>query len=321
MNYFLLLILFFVILIFYIQIARLLDIVDHPNSRSSHNNTTIRGGGIIFPIGALIWFFLSKFQFPLFFTGLSIISIISFWDDIKQLSSKTRLVFQFVAILLLFFELGFQHLSWLNWILALIITLGIINAFNFMDGINGITGGYSLSVLIGLIIVNTYQEKFIDEGFLFIVSVAILVFCFFNFRKKAVCFAGDVGSISIAFIIIFLLAKLIIQTNNLIYLFFLSVYGIDSILTIIYRLWKMENIFEAHRKHLYQLLANELKIPHLMVASIYAFVQLIISVLIVILIKTNESITSWVVGLITVFILLSIFIFLRFKINTIHTKL
>jgi len=87
-------------------------------------------------------------------------------------------------------------------LVALIVCVGIINAYNFMDGINGITGGYSLSVLLPLIYLNT-TDNFISQDYLYVVGMSLLVFCFFNFRKKAKCFAGDVGSISIAFILPF----------------------------------------------------------------------------------------------------------------------
>jgi len=300
----------------YIQIAKYLHIIDQPNTRSSHSRITIRGGGIIFPISALIWFFLSGFQYPMFFSGLIIISTISFWDDISQLSSRLRLVFQFVAISFLFFDLGYYQYSWWIWSIVFIAAIGIINAFNFMDGINGLTGAYSLSVLLGLWMINTYQYQFVDNDLMYSISISIVVFLLFNFRSKAICFAGDVGAISIAFILIFLIAKLIILSSNPLYLLLLSLYGIDSLSTILYRLWNRENIFEAHRKHLYQLLANELHFPHIIVASIYALFQLLISLLIYFAI-TNDSSTFvlWGIGLITPLILAVIYSAVRLKIS------
>ena len=146
-----------------------------------------------------------------------------------------------------------------------------------MDGINGITGGYSLVILVVLAYINKGVIHFIEEGFIYTVLCSVLVFCFFNFRKKARCFAGDVGSVSIAFIILFLIGKLIIQTEDFSWIILLSVYGVDSVLTIIHRLILHEDIGLPHRKHLYQLMANELEIPHVVVSVIYMALQLFIA--------------------------------------------
>lgn len=105
---------------------------------------------------------------------------------------------------------------------------------------------------------------------------AVLVFSFFNFRKQARCFAGDVGSVSIAFVILFLIGSLIIKTENFSWLVLLAVYGVDSVLTIIHRLMLHENIGLPHRKHLYQIMANELRIPHVTVSLVYMIAQFVI---------------------------------------------
>ena len=147
-----------------------------------------------------------------------------------------------------------------------------------MDGINGITGGYSLVILAALAYINKEVITFVEADFIYTVICSVLVFCFFNFRKKAKCFAGDVGSVGIAFILLFLIGRLIIGTGDFSWIVLLSVYGVDSVLTIIHRLMLHENIGLPHRKHLYQIMANELKIPHVMVSSIYMVVQAIIVV-------------------------------------------
>ena len=103
---------------------------------------------------------------------------------------------------------------------------------------------------------------------------AVAVFCFFNFLKRSKCFAGDVGSVSIAFIILFVLGKLILETDDLTYIILLAVYGVDSVLTIIHRLLLHENISLPHRKHLYQIMANELRVPHVVVSLVYMIVQI-----------------------------------------------
>lgn len=261
----------------YFRVADRFNIIDKPNLRSSHTSIVLRGGGIIFLFG--VWLYAAFFglQYPWFILGLSLVGLISFVDDIHSLPDSLRLVVQFAAMFLIFFQFGILNLQdWWIVLIALIVCVGIINAYNFMDGINGITGGYSIAVLLPMIYLNS-RLGFIDMPYLYVVGLSLLVFCFFNFRRKAKCFAGDVGSISIAFILLFALGKLILQTGDLSYLVFLAVYGADSILTICHRIQLHENLGEAHRKHAYQLMANELKIPHTAVSALYLCLQLTIS--------------------------------------------
>lgn len=261
----------------YFLIADRFNIIDKPNLRSSHTSIVLRGGGIIFLFGAWLFWAFFDLQYSWFILGLSLIGIVSFIDDIHSLPDSVRLVAQFAAMFLMFYQ--FDILNWHDWwmvLIALIVCVGIINAYNFMDGINGITGGYSISVLLPLMYLNA-SDGFISQDYLCVVGLSLLVFCFFNFRKKAKCFAGDVGSISIAFILLFALGKLIIKTGDLSYLTFLAVYGADAVLTICHRIKLHENLGEAHRKHAYQLMANELKIPHVLVSTIYMVLQLAIS--------------------------------------------
>jgi UDP-N-acetylmuramyl pentapeptide phosphotransferase/UDP-N-acetylglucosamine-1-phosphate transferase len=268
----------FAIQLIYFKIADHFSIIDKPNERSSHKKITLRGGGIIFYFGAILFFLLNDFQYPFFVAGLTLIAAISFADDISPLSSKLRLPIHFTAMALMFYEWGLFSQPWYYIAIGFIFSVGIINAYNFMDGINGITGAYSISVLLALLFVNLKVNHFIDNELIYFSLIAVMVFNYFNFRKKARCFAGDVGSVTIAFLLVFLLGKLIIQTGHFSYIFFLSVYGVDSVLTIIHRIKLKENIFEAHRKHAYQIMANELKIPHLFVSLFYGILQLIISI-------------------------------------------
>ena len=200
-------------------------------------------------------------------------------DDIRSLPDSVRLVAQFVAMVLMFYQLDMMHLDmWWVVVLALIVSVGASNIINFMDGINGITGGYALASLIPLYILNR-TLGFVDESLVMTVILADIVFCIFNFRPKgkAKCFAGDVGSIGIAFILLFLIGGLVMQTGDVTYLIFLMVYGVDGCLTIVHRIMLHENLGEAHRKHAYQLMANELKIGHVKVSMLYMGLQLIIS--------------------------------------------
>lgn len=274
-------ILIFVLLVLlelaYFRIADRFNIIDKPNLRSSHTSIVLRGGGIIFLFG--VWLYAAFFglQYPWFILGLSLVGLISFIDDIHSLPDSLRLVVQFTAMFLMFYQFGILNLNdWWIVLIALVVCVGIINAYNFMDGINGITGGYSIAVLLPLIYLNG-QLAFVAMPYLYVVGLSLLVFCFFNFRKRAKCFAGDVGSISIAFVLLFAIGLLILQTQDFSYILFIAVYGADAILTICHRIQLHENLGEAHRKHAYQLMANELKMPHVLVSSIYMLMQLAIS--------------------------------------------
>ena len=281
MLYLVLLPLFFIGMLLYFKIADHYNIIDHPNERSSHSEVTIRGGGIIYLFAALVAIILHpEFWMPIL--GLFIIGIISFVDDRITLSGKIRILFHLAAVTCLFLFLDiFTILPWWATIMLYVLVIGIINAYNFMDGINGITGAYSIVVLAGLQYVNYEVVNFIQPDLIWLPILASLVFLFFNFRKRAKCFAGDVGSVTAAFWIIFLLLKLILLTQNYAYVLFLAVYGVDTVLTIIHRLKLKQNIFDAHRLHFYQILANEQKWPHLIVSSIYALLQLGIIVAVV----------------------------------------
>ncbi len=261
----------------YFKIAARFNIIDRPNMRSSHTSITLRGGGVVFLFGAWVYAAFFGVTYPWFLTGLTLVGIVSFVDDVHSLPDSARLVVQFAAMFLMFYQFGI--LNWNDWwivCIALIVCVGITNAYNFMDGINGITGAYSLAVMLPLSYLNE-TIGFIEMPFLLVITLSILVFLFFNFRKKAKCFAGDVGSISMAFIVVFVLGLLMLQTRDFSYIVFLAVYGVDAVLTIVHRIMLHENLGEAHRKHAYQLMANELKVSHLRVSAGYMLVQLAVS--------------------------------------------
>ena len=272
----------------YFKIADKCNIIDKPNERSSHSTIVLRGGGIIFMLGLWVWAAFTStgllstglgFGYPWFLAAVTLIAGVSFVDDIRSLPDSVRLVAQFVAMGLMFYQLDMLH--WEMWwvvILALIVSVGATNIINFMDGINGITGGYALASLIPIYILNK-EMGFVEESLVVTVILADVVFCLFNFRPKgkAKCFAGDVGSIGIAFILLFMIGQLIMRTGDVTYLVFLLVYGVDGCLTIIHRIMLHENLGEAHRKHAYQLMANELKIGHVKVSLLYMGLQLMVS--------------------------------------------
>ncbi len=271
----------FLLLVCYLKIARFFNITDKPNLRSSHKEVTIRGAGVIFPVSVLLYGLISGLEFPLFCLGLLLIASISFLDDIYTLPNKIRILIQVLSVSLMLIEVDLmQSPLWLI-LAAYVVIIGTINAWNFMDGINGITGGYGLVIILSLYFVNEFVFRFIDSGWLIAPAAALLAFNFFNFRAKAKCFAGDVGSVSIAFIIVFFLLQLITKSSDIKYLIFMLLYGLDTITTILFRLIRKENIFMAHRSHFYQFLTNTKGWPHLYVSALYIFIQFFINLFVI----------------------------------------
>ncbi len=264
----------------YFKIADKFNIIDKPNQRSSHSTITLRGGGIIFYIAILIFFIQSGFSYPWFMLGLTLMATISFLDDILEISTRLRLATHFTSVLLMAFQMGIFSPPWYYIIVTFVIVVGVINAYNFMDGINGITALYSL-VVCGLLYYVNQTVQFIAQDFLIYTLMGILVFAFFNFRNKAKCFAGDVGSVGIAYILLFALGTLIFKTGDFIYILFLAVYGVDAIWSIVRRLYLGENIMEGHRTHLYQYLANEAGYNRLLISGMYGALQLILGIAVI----------------------------------------
>ena len=276
----------------YFKIADKCNIIDKPNERSSHTRVVLRGGGIIFTIGLWIWSIWSGSQYPWMLAGVTLAAGVSFIDDIHSLPDSLRLVVQFASVFLVFYEIGLLHWD-MWWIvpIALIAAVGGTNIFNFMDGVNGITGGYSLAMLIPLILLNQ-RYGFMDETMQVVVILSVLVFCLFNFRTKAKCFAGDVGSIGMAMILVFCLGRLMIATGDITWIVLFLIYGVDGCLTICHRIMLHENLGQAHRKHAYQLMANELHIPHVVVSTIYMVLQLTVS-LVAIYVIPDTLVAHW----------------------------
>jgi len=274
----------------YFRIAMRYSIIDRPNDRSSHVNHAIRGGGVIFIVSVLIWFCTHEFLWPWFVVGAFAIAVISFLDDVISLNPLGRFLVQLIAVLLLFIQM------WpLNWpvyllVMAVVVCVGALNAFNFMDGINGITGVYALVSLVSFAYIQTSYVSFTDISLIVVVSIAVLIFLFFNFRKNARCFAGDVGSVTIAFVLIFLLIQLIYVTHNFLWPLLFLVYGTDSIVTIIFRLRRKENFFKPHRTHLFQYLSNELKWSHLVVSLLYGAIQAVFNVVLFVSLPQQQNI-------------------------------
>ena len=290
----------------YFRIADKCNIIDKPNERSSHTTIVLRGGGIIFTLSMIAWAVLMVVQgydvmpYLPFLVGLIIIATVSFWDDVHSLPDSLRMVVQIISILLMFWSMGLYTAadSWL-WtavivVVALFFCVGATNFINFMDGINGITAAYSFAMLLPILLMNR-GLGFIEESYLIVAILGVIVFSIFNFRPKgkAKCFAGDVGSIGIAFIILFALGRLMLASKDVTYIVFFLVYGIDGSLTIFHRIMLHENLGQAHRKHAYQLMANELGMSHVVVSLLYMVLQLAVSLGLIYLCP-NTVLAHWI---------------------------
>ena len=294
MTYIIIAVLLVVAELAYFKIADKCNIIDKPNERSSHSTIVLRGGGVIFAISMIVWlilqmvhgeWFMVKDYLP-FVIGLVLICGISFWDDVKSLPDSLRMSVQIIATLLMFWSVGLYTAIGPWWLMALVAVValffcvGATNFINFMDGINGITAAYSLAMLIPIALINSSRvQEFIEPSYLAVAIIGVLVFSIFNFRPKgkAKCFAGDVGSIGIAFILLFALGRLMLATQDVTYIVFFLIYGVDGTLTICHRIMLHENLGQAHRKHAFQLMANELKMSHVTVSLLYMGMQLAVS--------------------------------------------
>ena len=259
--------------IVYLKIANKFNIIDKPNERSSHSKITIRGGGILFPLSIIIFFFLNGFQYPYFTLAVFLIAIISFLDDIYTLPSKIRFPIQFLAMVLVLVEVGLSVTLWYVYFPILIVGLAVINFFNFMDGINGITGFNGLACLLGVFLINQ-NELLINPDLLLFLVLSILVFGYYNFRKKALFFAGDIGSITLGLTIVFFTTLLYDKLQAPLVWLLVMCFGSDGTLTLLYRkIYTNESVFDPHRHHIYQKLVHQKKWSHLKVSFIYGLLQ------------------------------------------------
>ena len=333
-TYSIIFVILLVLELIYFKVADKYNIIDKPNERSSHSTIVLRGGGIIFGISMLVWAGLMALQdgWPIvqsylpFLCGLVLITGVSFIDDIHSLPDSLRMVVQIASILLMFWPMGVYGLDLSWWLVSLIVLIalffcvGATNFINFMDGINGITAAYSFAMLLPILLLNK-SMNFIEESYLIVAILGIIVFSIFNFRPKgkAKCFAGDVGSIGIAFIILFALGKLMLATQDVTYIVFFLVYGIDGSLTIFHRIMLHENLGLAHRKHAYQLMANELKMSHVTVSLIYMGTQLAISLGFIYLIP-NTIVAHWIYLVTAGFIMAVGYVMFKMKYYHLHEE-
>ncbi|MEB2777537.1 glycosyltransferase family 4 protein [Algoriphagus sp. D3-2-R+10] len=274
LSYFIVFLSLLLLALIYHRLALKFNIVDKPNHRSSHIHTTVRGGGILFPFAVVFWWMAFDFQHTWMIIGIVWVSAVSLLDDIYTISRKIRFAIQFLALTMAFHDLEvFSQINWVALPVLYFISLAIINGINFMDGINGVTGLYGLVFLGSMLAVNTYSQIF-DQFLIRYEILAICVFLIFNLRKKALMFAGDIGSISLAYLMIYLLVQWYLNSDSWTVILFLLIYGLDTAITIFDRMRKGLKISEPHRSHLYQILANQGGYHHVNIALSYAVLQL-----------------------------------------------
>jgi UDP-GlcNAc:undecaprenyl-phosphate/decaprenyl-phosphate GlcNAc-1-phosphate transferase len=310
--------------LFYYFAARHFKILDYPNRRSSHQQPTIIGGGILFPAAVLLWFVFYDQHHIWVIAGLLFISAISFADDIAGVKAPVRVFVHFVSVGLLLASSGVYGMQWYWVIVAWLLIVGYVNAGNFMDGINGMTAFYHLVTIAGFLFLSHAGEllpasalpdsswnlsALLSGRLLGMLFISMLVFAFFNARKHALVFAGDVGSISISFVVAWLLMELMLETASFYWILFIATYAIDTIYTIVVRLRKRRNPLEAHRQHLHHLLVDRRKHPHLIVSLTYALVQLLVNALTIWLIFTGSMCFS--IFLFFVMVLVGIYAYVR----------
>ena len=269
-------------ILLYVMIARKFQLTDVPSLRSSHRDVTITGAGFIFPIAFFLpLVFTGEFvHYRSTLTGLLLISLVSFADDLKSVHPIIRVTVQVIAVSLLLWQTGglFKMKPW-QILPGFILVVGIINSYNFMDGINGKNAIYSIAMIGVLWILKGSGIFFLPVLPVFYsLMSALLAFSLFNVRKKAVCFSGDVGSISIAYMVSLMIIQVMIATDSAVWILLFGVYGLDSVGTIVLRLIRREKVWLPHRTHFYQFLVNEKNYPHVLVSFIYAISQFILSI-------------------------------------------
>ncbi len=269
-------------------------IIDTPNDRSSHTKPIPRSGGIAivltFFIGLVaLWvldgipsYVLGQGYFWAFLIAALLIAVVSIFDDLHGMGFKGKLILQTVCSVAVMGMgavidqvnlpiIGTWHLGWLSYPLTLAWIIGLTNAFNFMDGIDGIAGG-TAAVAGGFFAVIVFQ---LGGGFLYllgwIIFWASLGFLMWNWQPAKI-FMGDSGSQFLGFVLA-VLAVLAghFDTSHLPYyvmplLFFHYMW--DTIYTFFRRYRAGENVTEGHRSHLYQLM-NRLGLSHAQVTSMY----------------------------------------------------
>ena len=257
--------------------------IDKPNGRSSHYKEVPKGGGFGI-LGALIFFSLTL-EIPIFiWISVLIMSLIGFWGGDRSNMPATQRLFMHFGCSLFFsaFFLYSNQAAFSTYIICLPISVFIVgtaNFYNFMDGIDGIAG---ITGFIGFSLVAFYNKIAGMEAVYGVLSLSMAFACLgflcFNLPKARI-FLGDVGSILLGFLFACLI---IVLSEDIVDFFvmsgFLAPFYFDEIFTMIFRMKNKEPLLKPHRKHIYQILANEAGIGHCKVSLGYGFLQLVIGV-------------------------------------------
>ena len=308
--------------VLYVLFGRRCGLYDHPNGRSSHATPTMTGMGLVMVCAFLFYGFSTGFTLPDYFVvGLLLLATVSFVDDLIFLKHSLRFVVQILAIAMMLWQMPFASQNQEHVILAvagLIFGIGVINAFNFMDGINGMLLLSSFVILGSFFYLNEFVTDsdgkalhYTDSNFIIAMMIALVVMGFLNVRNKALAFMGDVGSMTISMIILYLMYSLLLATGNYIYLLLFSVFGIDAGLTVCYKLILRENIFVPHRDFLFKRLVHIAKLPHLKVSVGYALAQLAINSTVLLLpvnMKYSQQLSLLFIG---IFLQVAAYVLLR----------
>ncbi len=292
------------------------SLIDIPGDRSSHEIPIPKGGGI----GILAAFALASMVLKIpsgFWLSATILALISLHGDRSELSPKFRVTVQFIATISFLLTsrsliLAPYHslLPFLLWLLFLtIFIVGTANFYNFMDGINGIA---AITGIVGFGLLALYSFLSDRDSLFVVLSICISLSCLgflpFNMPKAKV-FIGDVGSILLGFVFAAMVVWLSRDVLDFMVLSaFLFPFYVDELTTLVVRIKDRDRLTRAHRKHLYQLLANEMGITHWKISVGYGLLQLIVGVS-VLVVKP--------VGIVVVMLLLAgwfgVFILLTFR--------
>ena len=249
------------------------------NTYGFNGRRSVTGGGFIFYPAIVSAAFASGLEevAMVMVVGAAVLWIVSFIDDCHSLSVILRLIVQgaVTAVAMWWLAPG----NWCFFAYAFIMGMVVVNAFNFMDGINGMLTMYSVVVLMSLLVVFLFLSTF--TGSLYILPaallVAVLVLGVFNVVRMDEVLSGDVGSIVMGFSVAWLMAVAMTVTGDYTVPVLVAVYIVDVLMTICRRIIARENIFSSHQTHLYQRLSSAGVVRHHRVALGYCGTQLVIN--------------------------------------------
>lgn len=253
----------------------------------------ITGMGLALVLGILVYGLLTDTDHRYFLFAFSMLAIVNWLDDLYDIHSGWRLIAQFLSVSFLVMEFDLISSYWSPFFL--VIAVGVVNAYNFMDGINGMSGVYGLALFIPLTLILPFQTA--DVGLILLVMAFLVVFLVFNFRRSATVILGDVGSVTLGFLVLFYSLQCFKNYDIYLLMSFSMLFLLDTGLTLFERMLKFENVFQSHKGHLYQLLVHRKGWDQRWVALGYGLVQLSINIsLIQLESRRSQLLISLIVG-------------------------